>query len=170
MLWLLLQLAAVPPEPPPPADTLAAAVALWNEHPLPEAMRQRTIDTIILSTTYSTLNAAGFKDRRRWDAKFEQVRTWLIGRLPSDMSAVERQVTVCLADQIARTLTVDEIEDLRRFAATPSGEKYWQMTSWGSYRIDTCYRRALRIDLTPDDYRALGLKPPRFDPAINVVS
>ena len=171
MFWLLLQLAPAPPVPPPPADQLAAAVALWNEHPLTETEKQQGLDQAVSRIAGYALYDAGIKATdRRWLAKFDRLRARLMTRVPVDMSRVAQQVTACLAQGIAYQFTVAEIEELRRYAATSGGEKFWRIANWNAERIGNCYGQTLSLSLSVEDYRAAGLRPPKVNPNEHIVS
>ena len=162
MIPLLALALYAPPVPPPPAPALEAAIALWEEHPLPAAYRQKVLDGIVLNATYRALGELKVRGGyRRYSEKFELMRARLAAQVPDDRRTLDRQATACLADAAARHLSVEEIAEVRRFAATPAGAKFWEVFLVRPDQVNLCYAEALPIRPTDEDYRAAKLRPPK---------
>jgi hypothetical protein len=162
MIPLLLSALLAPPVPPPPADQLEAAIALWDAHPLPEDYIRSVVDGEVDNAAYRSLKEARLRQKdRRWVGAYGRMRGRLAAKVPADRRAVDRQATVCIVDSLARDLSVDEIEEVRRFAATPAGTKFWRSAVFRPDRIRACYSEALSLWPDDSDYRAAGLRPPK---------
>lgn len=162
MIPLLALALYAPPVPPPPAPAHEAAIALWEEHPLPAHYRQRVLDGLVYGATYRALEDAKVRSGdRRWQDKFERMRARLAAQVPADRSRIDREATACLADGVARHLSVEEIAEVRRFAATPAGAKFWEVAAVRPDQVHTCYALALPIGASDADYRAAGIRPPK---------
>jgi hypothetical protein len=162
MIPLLALALLAPPVPPPPAPALEAAIALWEEHPLSESYRQTTLDVMVLGATHRALEEAKVKTGdRHWSAKWERMRARLAAHVPADRRRLDREVTACLAEPLARNLDVEEIAEVRRFAATPAGARFWEVAVLRPDQVNACYAQALPIWPTDEDYRAAGIRPPK---------
>jgi hypothetical protein len=161
MIAILLSALLAPPVPPPPAEPLEAAMRLWEDHPLPETIRQGVIDALVSDAAYNALGQAKVKPTDRdWAAKLERMRARIRAHVPADRREVDRQVVACLADSVARHLTAEEIEAVRRFASTPAGTKFWDIVA-RPVNLSGCYEQAIRLWPTPEDYLSAGLRPPK---------
>jgi hypothetical protein len=162
MISVFLLALLAPPAEAPPADRLEAAVALWEAHPLPDVYLQRIFDGLVINATYQALKEARIRNKdRSWADKYERMRARLAARVPADRRRLDRQAGECVVDGIARSLSVAEIEEVRRFAATPAGAKFWEVAMVRPDWVRLCYDQALQLWPQDSDYRAAGLRPPK---------
>jgi hypothetical protein len=164
---ILLQLVQAPPVPPPPADSLAAAVALWLDHPPSEERKQAAIDTAVATAAYEALAKVGVQPSsnlsvtRRFITKHDQLRPLLARYVPVERGSLDLKIARCAVEQIAYSLSLAEIADVRRFMSTKVGTKFWNAAGLSYWPLDSCYRAALALEASDSDYRSIGLKPPK---------
>ena len=162
MLFVALLIQAAPPIPPPPEDSLRAALALWAEHPPAEPLRRHAINEAIASAVSEALWAVGLRaGDRRWSQKYDLLRELLERRIPIDRNRLEASVAACAMDGISRELSPEEIDSVRRFMSTEAGAKFWYAAYIGQPSLRGCYAAALDLRVSAEDYRAVGLRPPR---------
>ena len=167
VLTLLLQLASAPPVPRPPEESLAAAVALWADHPPSPQAVQLAIDAALSTAASDALARIGMRPSpdlavtERYLGTYDRLKALIAPRLPQDRARIDRAVAECAVDEIARLLSPAEIAEVRGFMATPAGGKFWDAAGLNRWPLNGCYRFVLDLKVTDADYRALGLKPPR---------
>jgi hypothetical protein len=168
-LIFLLQAVSVPPVPPPPQKNYLAAMALWQENPPPDAEKTSAIDRTVSMAASGALAEVGGRvipakrgSAARWITKFDQMKRVIARRMPSDLTRVEQSVADCVANDIAYSLSVDEISAARSFFSTPAGKKFWYLSRPFHEALLECYRTTLNLKVTNDDFRAIGLTPPKL--------
>lgn len=158
----LLLLESAPPVPPPERDRHEAAIRLWQDHPPPQSLRQSSIEAALSHAAAVALADAGLRPhQRRWVAKHDALRERLRTHMPADRTALDRQALACAAQGIAYQLSVEDIEEARRFLSTPAGSRFWAAAAIGFETVQRCYQSIITLQATPDDFRAVGLRPPR---------
>ena len=162
LLALLLALQSAPPVPPPDRDRHEAAIRLWQEHPPSEFWRRQGIETALSHAAGAALVRAGMMPgQRRWVARLDGLHERLRSQVPANRTALDRQAIACAATGIAYSLSVEEIEEAHRFLATEVGRKFWDAAGIGHDALQRCYASVLVLRVSDDDYRAVGLRPPR---------
>lgn len=168
MLALALLLLSVPDPSPPPEDSVAAAVQLWAEHP-PRADERESAISITLATAAEEgliligrgrSASQGPEVGLRYGTDMARLEARLAERIPHDRTVLDKEVARCAADGVARALSPAEIANIRGVMATPSGDRFWVASGLSTWPLIGCYRAALRIWVTDEDYRAIGLEPP----------
>lgn len=159
---LLLLLQPAPPVPPPERDRLEAAVRLWADHSPAEVFRLQSIEAALTNAAAQALADAGARPgRRRWPERLDAMRGRLRAYLPADRDMLDRRALACAASSLAYQLTAEEIDEVRRFMATPAGARFWDATNIGIASLQGCYQSLLPLRASDADFRAIGLRPPR---------
>ena len=160
-LFLMLLVSAPPPSPPE-RDRHAAAFRLWQEHPPPEQWKQSSIDIALYQSAATALMEAGVRrGRRRWQSRHDALSERLRSQIPADRTALDHAALACAAEDLAYQLSVEQIEEVRRFMSTPTGSRFWSAAAIGYESLQRCYRRVLVLRPSDEDFRAVGLRPPR---------
>jgi hypothetical protein len=152
----------IPPVvPPPPAPQAQAAIALWAEN-VTEHQRSEAIDLAVINATWRSLQASGLRfGQRRWTQIEAPMRARLTEYVPKDGSRIDREAFACASDSVARSMSVEEIDALRRFFSTSEGKSFWVLTEPHEEKLKACYAEALKLEAQETDYRALGLRVPK---------
>lgn len=150
-----------PPVPPPPAPQHQAAIALWAEN-VTEHQKNEAISLAVISATWRALEASGLRfGQRRWTEKEAAMRGRLTEYVPKDRSQIDREAFSCASESVARSMSVEQIEAVRRFFSTSEGKSFWVLTEPDEEKLKACYSEALRLEAQEADYRALGLRVPK---------
>lgn len=130
---LLLLLFLTPPPPfPPPAPQHEAAFALLAEN-VTEYQKERAISLAVYSTTRKALRSSGLRSgQKRFAEKEEALQSRLAEYVPEVRSEIDRKAFYCASAPIARSLSVEEIREARRFFSTPEGKAFWRSTDPGA--------------------------------------
>jgi hypothetical protein len=168
MLFFAALLLVTPMPPPPPADSLAAATALWAEHPPTDSEKNLALMTALGEEAEQALALAGAgrgsgrgpDEAYRYANASSQLEARLLARVPQDRTALDREIQACAAKQVARNLTPAEIAQVREFMATDVGRRFWQSSALSLWSLRPCYRSVLNPIVTDEDYRAAGVPPP----------
>jgi hypothetical protein len=169
MLLFAALLLVTPELPPPPADSLAVAIALWAEHPPTDSEKELALTTVLAEAADLALERAGAgrgsglgpDAARRWANAISQLKARMLARVPQDRTALDRDVQACAARQVAHNLTPAEIAQVRDFMVTDVGRRFWQSSALSLLSLRPCYRAVLIPIVTDEDYRAVGVSPPR---------
>jgi len=159
--------ATPPPPPPPPELAFKAARLLWTEHPPTSREREEAFSTALEIRTRQALDDVGIglgpddRDNKRFHRYSDRLKSMIKQNLPP-LATIADELDRCVIDEIARQMSPEEIDSLRRFTATTSGEKFWVLSRYRVTRLTGCYTSSWTFGIVRDaDYRAVGLKPPR---------
>jgi hypothetical protein len=176
-LIFLFQAVSAPPVPPPSQENYSAAIALWQDNPPLEAEKQSAIDRAVSMAASGALAEVGVRvmptergSAGRWIIKFDQMRSVIKRQVPSDLTKIEEDVTACVANEIAYSLSVDEIRQARTFFRTKAGKVFWHTSRAFHETLNECYRVALNLRATNADFRAVGFMPPMLARDRNAVA
>ncbi len=162
-----MQVSSAPPVPSPPADSLAAAVLLWSDHPPAEASQQLAIESAVGEATRQALYQIGMQPSPRLSvtkvylAAYDRLKPLIARRVPANRSQVDAAVATCAMDGIARRLSPAEIAEIRKSLSTAAGQKFWEAAGLADQPLEGCYQAALNLKPVAADYRAAGLRPPK---------
>jgi hypothetical protein len=160
-----LLLAANLPLPPPSPDRYAAAIRLWEARAPSEAEQQAAIDNAVSQTVRAALTQVGVRaGRRGWQEKHDLLVQRLSSRVPQHRAAIVSGVAHCAALILGHRLAAEDLDAARRFMATAEGARVWAALRIAEDVSAHCYneRVSTSIPVTPEDYRAARLRPPRY--------
>lgn len=166
LLAFLLQASSAPPVPSPPADSLAAAIQLWADHPPAEFTKQQAIESAVAEATREALYTIGMRPSPRLSVTkiylgaYDRLKPIIARRVPANPSQLDTAVAACAMDGIARRLSTAEIADVRKSLSTAAGQKFWEAAGLTDRPLEGCYQAALDLKPVAADYRAAGLRPP----------
>jgi hypothetical protein len=157
----LLLLFTPPPVPPPPASQHNAAIALWAEN-VTEHQKNDAVDFAVYAATWQALENSGLRiGQKRWTEKQNAMRSRIAKHVPKDRSEIDMKAFYCASDTVARNMSVEQIDAVRRFLSTSAGKSFWVLTKPEEERLKACYKEALSLEARAADYKAVGLKVPK---------
>ncbi|WP_375380394.1 hypothetical protein [uncultured Sphingomonas sp.] len=162
----------MPPPPPPPADAWAAAVALWNEHPVPPEEKRFAINSAVSIAASRAAGAAflkpnahhGMRAIRMFSDASTALQPLIARQVPTDQSGLDAEVARCATMSLAYSFSVSDLAEIGRFAATPVGARFWHHYVGFDPNLELCYRNVLKLRASDADLRAVGIDPSRVDP------
>jgi len=166
LLAILLQASPSPPVPAPPADSLAAAVQLWADHPPEEFTKQQAIDSAVAEATRQALLMVGMQSSPKLSVTkiylgaYDRLKPLIARKVPVNRSQLDTAVAACAVDGIARRLSTSEIAEVRQSLSTAAGQKFWEAAGITDRPLEGCYQAALNLKPVAADYLAAGLRPP----------
>jgi hypothetical protein len=81
--------------------------------------------------------------------------------VPADLRETNALVADCVVDDLAWSLSPEEIASVKTFLSTAAGKKFWSAASVFREKTKECYRKVLSLKAVDADYRTVGLRPPK---------
>ncbi|WP_132833936.1 hypothetical protein [Sphingomonas sp. PP-CC-3G-468] len=167
-LALLLQAAPVPPVPSPPRDSYLAAIALWRDNAPSDAEIRSAIDSAVGAVASGALADVGIQvDYRkqssvgRWLKWYDQMKPVIARHVPADLRQTNAVVADCVVEDLAWTLSPEEITSVRNLFSTTASKKFWSVAGVFREKMKDCYLSALNLKALDADFRNIGLRPPK---------
>lgn len=132
---------AIPP-PAPPADPerLALAKEIWRSQAL---MPHMAVGDLVFNVAHQIATAEYPKSERRRRAYAEQLRPILTRVVTERFDSLSDRALPCMADSLARGLTVAELEGVLAFFRSEPGKAFWPWFLSGARNWQLCYYHPL---------------------------
>jgi len=89
------------------------------------------------------------------------MRSRIAAYVPKDRFVIDQAAFACASRRVAWDLSVEQINEARRFFSSRAGKLFWAITHPDDDKLNACYKEVLNLEAQEDDYRALGLKVPK---------
>ena len=89
------------------------------------------------------------------------MRPVIARHVPVDLTKTDALVAECVVNDLAYTLSPEEIQKVTAFMSTTVGRKFWSVSGTFHEAMQECYRTTLNLKANDADYRAIGLRPPK---------